>query len=358
VAVWAVLSAAPGVTAAQEQAPAEPEEAPAERKLPEWLERTRISGYVFGDAYYFLEDADPDVDGQNGFWIRRIYLTVDSEISDSLSARLRFEVNSPGDFLPSSTNLEPYVKNAYLRWSNGGRDLYVGLSDTPTWDVIEETWGYRFVEKTPLDLHRFGTSADVGLALQGAFDGEAERFRYNVMVSNGTGTRGESDAGKKAMLATGWYPDDHWIFEVYGDLESREGENDRRTFQLFGAYQSDRWRAGLQAARQTQEVPLADERDIDLASAFAVFTLSPRVNLLLRYDVLFDPSPEGNRIPYLPFDTTADSQLAIVGLDFELHKSVNLSPNVEAIFYDRDAGDPRPEPDDTVAARVTLFWRF
>ena len=28
-------------------------------KLPEWLERTKISGYVFGDAYYFVSHDDP-----------------------------------------------------------------------------------------------------------------------------------------------------------------------------------------------------------------------------------------------------------------------------------------------------------
>ena len=323
---------------------------------PEWLERTTLSGYVFGDAYHFSSD-DEDVDGENGFWFRRMYLTIDSELSESLSARLRFEVNSPGDFT-TSTNLEPYVKSAYLRWSSSGRDLYVGLTDTPTWGTVEDVWGYRFVEKTPLDLHRLGTSADVGVALQGAFDGESNRFRYNVMLGNGSGTRSETDSGKKAMLSTGWYPDDHWILEAYGDVESRPGATDRRTVQLFGAYQTQGFRVGLQAARQRQEVSLDDTRDVDLASAFAVLALSQRVNLLLRYDVLFDPSPEGDRIAYLPFDPTADSQLAIVGIDVALHERVNLTPNVEAIFYDRDDGDPRPEPDETLAARLTLYWRF
>ena len=332
--------------------PVEDEEEP-----PEWFESLKVSGYVFGDAYYFVRHDRAEVEGENGFWFRRIYLTVDSELSDSLSARVRFEVNSPGDFPTTSTNFEPYIKNAYLKWTNGGRDLYVGMSDTPTWDALEDVWGYRFVEKTPLDLYRFGTSADFGLALQGSFDAD-DHFRYNVMVANGTGTRGETDSGKKAMLATGWFPDDHWVFEVYGDFDARPGETDRSTLQVFGGYQTDALRVGLQAARQRQEVPLADARDIDLASAFAVFRLGERSHLLLRYDRLFDPNPDGARIPYLPFDPTADSQLVIAGLDFALHDRVNLTPNVEAVFYDRDDDDPRPRPEETIAARVTMFWRF
>jgi hypothetical protein len=342
-----------GVTTASRAAEQEAEGT----KLPEWLDRTSISGYVFGDAYYFASHDDDKVDDQNGFWFRRMYLTVDSKLSDSLTARLRFEVNSPGDFVATSSNLEPYVKNAYLKWSHAGRDLYVGMSDTPTWDVLEDFWGYRFVEKTVLDLHRLGTSADVGVALQGAFD-QGEHFRYNVMLANGTGTRGETDSGKKAMLATGWYPDDHWLFEVYGDTDSRPGENDRSTLQVFGGYQTDAFRAGLQAARQRQEVPLADARDIDLASAFAVFRLTEMTHLLLRYDRLFDPNPDGARIPYLPFDPTANSQTVIAGIDFQVHKRVNVTPNVEAVFYDRDDDDDRPRPEETVAARITMFWRF
>lgn len=324
---------------------------------PKWFDNLKISGYVFGDAYYFASHDSDLVDDQAGFWFRRIYLTVDSKLSDSLSARLRFEMNSPGDFATPSTNLEPYIKNAYLRWSHDGRDLTVGIADTPTWDVLEDVWGYRFVEKTPLDLQRLGNSADFGVAYQGGFD-QDEHFRYNVMLANGNGTRGETDSGKKAMLATGWYPNDHWVFEVYGDVDSRPGETDRSTLQLFGGYQTDAVRVGLQAARQRQEVELADARDIDLASVFTIFRLSERSHVLLRYDRLFDANPDGARIPYLPYDPTANSQTVIAGIDFQLHDKVNLVPNLEAIFYDRDSGDDRPVPEDTLAPRITMFWRF
>jgi hypothetical protein len=321
--------------------------------LPEWLESLTISGYVFGDAYYFVEHDDPEIEGQNGFWFRRIYLTVDSKLSESLATRLRFEVNSPGDFT-DSFNLEPYVKNAYLEWKHAGHRLYLGISGVPTFEVVESVWGYRSIEKTPLDLQRLGPSADFGVALKGALD-SGERFTYHAMLSNGSGTRNEVDSGKKGMLAVAFHPSERFTIEAYGDVESRPGETDRWTAQLFGGYQGEQARGGIQLARQQQEIATGGEREIDLASAFGVFALAERLSLFARYDHMFDPNPEGAQIPYLPFDPNAASQLVIVGLDFELHEKLNLMPNVEAVFYDEVDGE---RPDQTLVPRLTFYWRL
>ena len=34
-----------------------------------------FSGYTFGDYYNFSKNHDSDLEGQNGFWLRRIYFT-------------------------------------------------------------------------------------------------------------------------------------------------------------------------------------------------------------------------------------------------------------------------------------------
>ena len=46
---------------------------------PPW----RISGYMFGDYYYFGDDHDPKSDEQHGFWFRRVYLTYDHNLARS-----------------------------------------------------------------------------------------------------------------------------------------------------------------------------------------------------------------------------------------------------------------------------------
>ncbi|HEX6178638.1 MAG TPA: hypothetical protein VF057_09790, partial [Thermoanaerobaculia bacterium] len=62
------------------------------------LPPTKISGEAFGDYYWVVLHDDSGIEGRNGFWLRRLYLTFDQSLSESLSARLRFEGSQPGDF--------------------------------------------------------------------------------------------------------------------------------------------------------------------------------------------------------------------------------------------------------------------
>lgn len=322
--------------------------------LPDWLEGTEVSVLFFGDAYWMAEHHDPAVEGENGFWIRRIYLTLDHRISERFDAQLRLEANSPGDF-SSADRLDPFVKDAWLRWNGERTDVIAGLSSTPTWGLIEGFWGYRAVEKTPLDLQRMGAARDLGLALKGSF-AAGERFRYHAMVGNGSGVGGETNEGKKAMLSLGFHPSPSVFAELYGDFEDRSGDEERTTLQGFVGWRWARGRAGLQLAHQQRDLAAGTSRDLDLASVFAVVQIGPRLNALARVDRMFDPNPEGPRIAYLPFSPRAESTFALAGLEIVLDEAVSVIPNVEALFY--DATDGGEDPDSTLVPRVTLSVRF
>lgn len=322
--------------------------------LPEWIERTKLSVVLFGDAYWMAAHHDPAVEGQNGFWIRRIYLTLDHRISERFDAQLRLEASSPGDF-SSADRLDPFVKDAWLRWRGERADVVAGLSSTPTWGLIEGFWGYRAVEKTPLDLQRMGAARDLGLALRGSFDA-GRRFRYHAMVGNGSGVGGETNEGKKAMLSLGYHPSPSFVAELYGDFEDRIGDEERTTLQGFVGWRWARGRAGLQLAHQERDLAPGLSRDLDIASAFAVFALGEQLNALARVDRMFDPNPDGARIAYLPFSPRAESTFALAGLEIVLDEAVSIIPNIEAVFY--DAADGGEDPDTDVVPRVTLSVRF
>jgi len=216
--------APPTLAAATPAAPL-PEPKPAPKS---WYESVKVSGYLFGDAYAVLENHDPDVQDQYGFWVRRAYLTVDSKLDEEWSARLRFEVNSPGDF-ETNSKLEPFVKDAYLAWKRDGRELYLGLSPSPTFDYIEGFWGLRHIEKTPLDLYRMASSRDLGIAYKGRAR-EGAVF-YHAMLGNGAGDGAETNKGKKIMGSLGLAPTDSFVTQFYADYEDRPGETDRSTLQ-------------------------------------------------------------------------------------------------------------------------------
>lgn len=313
----------------------------------------QVTGYVFGDAYWIATDHDPALEGENGFWIRRGYLTFDHTLSERLAARLRFEVNSPGDFR-TSQRLEPFVKDAYLGWKFSEHTLYMGISPSPTWDKLEEVYGYRQVEKTPLDLQRMGDARGFGLALRGILGG-ARKVDYHVMLDNGAGVASETNEGKKAMLSVGFRPAEAFYVQLYADHDNRPAQTDRGTYQVWGAWQRRTATVGLFYARQVREGG-GPNLALDLASVFGWVKMGERATFLGRLDRMFDPNPEGDRIPYLPFDPSARSTFVLAGVDFALHPKVNVIPNVETVLYDAPNGGP--DPDSDLAARITLFYRF
>lgn len=319
-----------------------------------WWETTTFSASAFGDYYVVASHHDEEIEGRDGFWMRRMHLTMDQKLTGAWSARVRLEMNHPGDF-SSSAALEPFVKDAWLRWRrNEEMTLLFGIQPTPVFNTVEDLWGYRSVEKTPLDLQRWKPTRDFGVAARGQ-TGPGSRLLYHAMIGNGSSTGPETNDGKQAAVAIGWAPSPGSIAEVYADHEGRPGGTDRTTLQGFLGARRDRWRAGLQYAQQVRERAGAKRLKLDLASAFAIWDVRDDVSALLRVDRMFDPNPEGDRIAYLPFDPTAESMLVIAGVDFRLHRRFGIVPNVEWVSYESEDGDG---PEDDVMARVTFYYTF
>ena len=93
---------------------------------------------------------------------------------------------------------------------------------------------------------------------------------------------------KKTLLSLAYYPSDNFILEFYSDYENLPDSSHRRTLQGFVGYQKDWGRLGVQYARQirTGNSDLA----LDSVSVFGVYNLSPRADLIGRYDRMFDPN--------------------------------------------------------------------
>lgn len=307
-------------------------------------DNTKISGLAYGDFYGILKNHDEDLRGENAFWFRRIYLTVDSKINDGFSFRIRFETNTKGDFT-SKSKMEPFVKDAYLRWIRTNHSLLFGISSTPTWGVIEPFWGYRSVEKTPLDLYKFGSSRDFGIAFKGSFD-QDKKLRYHVMLGNGNSTSSEVGQGKKVFGSLAYYPNSNMVLEGYADYDDRQNDRSRFTLQGFAGFKTQKSRIGLQFVHQGRRSGIISEGlDLQVFSGFVVTQFSGDLSGFIRYDRMFDPNPDGAKISYIPFDTSAKSRFFLAGLDIKAGTGVNIIPNIETVLYDNSGGEKAPDPD-------------
>ncbi|MCH8125095.1 hypothetical protein IIC38_03925 [candidate division KSB1 bacterium] len=314
----------------------------------------KFSGLVYADAYWVAANHNSNYENQNGFWFRRIYFTYDNQLSDAFSTRLRFEMNSPGDFSTKS-KLNPFVKDAYLKWNLGQHDIYVGISTSPTFAFLESVWGYRSVEKTLADLHKFGSSRDTGIAFKGSLD-QNKRFQYHAMLANGNGTSSETNKEKKIMLAFAIELVKNLFVEGYSDWNGMPDGKDRYTKQGFIAYKTSTFRIGAQFLHQTRKQGDGlDSQKIRWGSVFTAAKLGEKVWGFARVDRGFDPNPSGESLSYLPFSDQAKSKLIIAGLDFSVEENVHIMPNFELVNYDVDEGEA---PSTDFIPRLTFYYTW
>jgi len=233
--------------------------------------------------------------------------------------------------------------------------IIFGIHSPPSFTVIEKYYRYRSVEKTPLDLQRMASSRDFGLSIKGKFDDKGI-VKYHLMLSNGSSNKQEIDKGKSGLLSVGFYPSKEWIFEFYGDYADKDGSFDWYTWQVFLGYKSEQFWAGILYANQTREQPEGGDGKLRIGSVYAAGSISDQFNIFARVDRMFDPNPEGDKIPFIPFDPTAKSTFILAGVDWSPIKDVSFIPNIEFSTYDRNSDGIVP-PNDLIA-RLTFYWKF
>jgi hypothetical protein len=131
--------------------------------------RVEVSGFLFGDANAVVDRHDPDTDGQWEFWLRHGTLTFDFDLGT-------------------------------------GHEAYFGISPAPSFERVENFWGYRAVEG------------------------------------------GETNKGKKAMPSVAFLPTKQVAGERYAVAEDRPDSTDRTTFHAFAGFKGARSRYGVEYA--------------------------------------------------------------------------------------------------------------
>lgn len=326
----------------------------------------KISGVVFGDFAWFaryhpVTGSATTWENKSAFWMRRGYFTYDYTFDEDFSGRFRLEAIS-GDFDDANSAgnagtadlVRPFVKEASLKWKPNNHAIRLGMITTPTWvGLIEDHWGYRSVERTPLDLQNFGSAVDLGAGWDGGL--LENKISYTLVVGNGSGTRFEVNSNKKFYGALTVKPVEKLALQTYGDFEAGTGHTDRFNLYGFVGYTQEKWRLGGLFAYRFVQLAAGGNQKIKLLSGHGAFQIVKRLWGFARVDHLFDPNPNGNTIQFLPFANNTEATFTVAGVDFDAQKNIHLIPNVETIIYGR-VGGARPRSD--VVPRLTFAWNF
>jgi hypothetical protein len=307
-----------------------------------------LGGLLFGDFYTVPSHHLPDGDGAVGLVIRRGYITVDADFTDNWFGRMRFELNQSGEFETYTYTFR--FKDLYTGWNLGRQKLIVGLSPTPTFDLIESIWGLRYLVRTPMDLQGVA-SRDTGINLKGPLNASGS-ISYRTMVTAAVEFGNDSDDASKWMGALAWNPAPNWTIDLYLEKEWGESPANRSTYQIFTGYKSDSLAWGIQYSNEDRQ----EDPPLELASAFARKRVGDKFQLIGRVDRLLEPSPRGNGIAYLPFDPTAKATMWVGAVEFQATPHFAITPNVILTHYDRNDEGIRPKKD--LYLRLTLFINF
>ena len=303
---------------------------------------------AFGDLYYVPSHHTEAGEGAKGGVVRRAYLTFNANLPADFFGRVRFEANQSGEF--ENYDFEADFKDLYIGRNFGEHRVLVGLSPTPTFDLIEAEYGLRYLERTPLDMQGI-SSRETGLSVRVPIDKEGA-WSYRVMYDAGTDLGKDTSALEKWMGAVTWKPEARWTIDVYADYEERDGPSDRTLLQAFAGFKTENLRWGVQYSHQDRK----DDPPLELASGYLVARTGTKTNAVFRVDRLFEPSPKGDGISYYPFDPSAPATMLIAGLEYAATERIFITPNVLSILYDHN--DQGQQPDTDLHLRLTLFFNF
>lgn len=291
-------------------------------------------GKVIGKTY-FDYTYNPDGTPTNKFEIHRVYIGYQSNITDNISYKVTTDV---GRFSTGKDDrMSAYLKVAQIKWENVLGSFVVGLQGMNIFSVQEHNWGYRFVEKSPMDLYKWASSADLGIGYYNKF---ADKFHISAIVSNGTGyKKSENDAYKK-VSAQLYYGDSKIkksgnfnvgaiftteSFDYVSAIDTTTTTKNTIVFGAFGMYQIKNLRIGVEFNTLTK----GGSTDItkNIISAYANYGISKKFDVFARFDS-YDPNTN---------EDNDGSAYIIGGFTYKPGKGLYIAPNIR--YHNPQTGD-------------------
>ena len=340
----------------------------------------KFSGYMFGDYFYNIsrDTAISSIPNKalngakdlNGFQIRKIYFTYDSDISARFAARFRLEADQEIK-LPNG-KIGVAVKDAYLKWKDifAGSDFYFGLQPTPAFYTIVDFWGYRLIEKAPIDLRGLVPSRDIAVSLKGKIDHKGI-FNYWFLIGNGKGNSTDIDKYRRLYAHIHIIPSKSFKIIVYQDVKfqralshvdvnNNEAElnNNIYTTDLFLGYSyNEISRTGVEAYLQqtkngysfiNKENMYYKNKNTIGFSLFEVYNFNQQFSVIGRYDY-FDNNAGS--------ESKGDSRnYFMFGVSYRPDPDVSITPNILIESYERMPSGQTY--NKSVTARITFFYNY
>ncbi len=277
---------------------------------------------IFRAKVYFDYKYDINSSPTNEFEIKRAYLTYRNKFSDNLFYKFTSDVDRYGE----DDRLSLYVKNALVKWKTGFGELVFGMQGMNVFKIQEYNWGYRFIEKSAMNLHNFSSSADLGFGYYNTF---TTKLHVSALITNGSGYKNSENDDYKKLSFQVFYGDSEikkdGNFNVGGilSLESFDYESTTDTTTKkktvvggFVVYRLSGFKIGA-------EYDMFKTGGIDVTkniiSAYANYAIGKEFDLFTRIDI-YDPNTTN--------DNDSNTYI-IVGFNYNPTKILYIAPNIK-----------------------------
>ncbi len=299
---------------------------------PSWADNTSVNGRM----YFDLTHVEQKKDGAKiaptgtGFDIKRFYVGIDHKFNDVWSGNVTTDVQ----YNSAESLTQVYIKKAYLQAKlSDALIVRAGSADLPWIPLVEETYGYRFVENVLPDRTKFGASADWGLHVSGKLAGGL--FNYAVSVVDGAGYKNPVRTKTMDIEGRANLNLDHVVLAIggYTGKLGKDVQGGPPTFHnatrwdALAAYVDPRFRLGVEyfAADNWNTVTTAASDKSDGYSLWGSINFTPMVSAFARWDHVK---------PSKTLKPSEKDNYYNLGLNWEPIKIVDL-----ALVYKRDKVD-------------------
>lgn len=277
----------------------------------------KVTGRIYANFNRGVSDATSD---EAAFAVERAYFGYQYHISEEFFAKVLLDIGSPNDVSGfSKLRRYAYFANAYLRWKKNDVTIDMGLIPLYQFKLSEKYWGHRYVERSLMDMHGFGSKADMGVNITYKAN---HWLTVNGSYINGEGYKNlQSDKYfKTAVGATVTLPVG-FVFRGYGDVLGSETVSEKTLSAFLGWKYKDKLVLGAEYDYKYDEKNI-EGQDRWGYSVFGSYNIDEQWQLFARYDKVRSEVVSGES---LPWDLADDGTMVITGIQYRPEKKISFA---------------------------------
>lgn len=275
-------------------------------------EEFKPSGKFFGGVFTNFYTTFSDGESASGFQLNRLELGYQYKFSEKFSAKACIDVDNPKD--GGSLDYTAFARNAYVEYADKGLTIDFGLITANAFNLQENFWGYRYIEKAFQDLYKYSASRDLGVKAAYKFN---DIISADVIVVNGEGYKKlQRDSTVRIGAGATITPVKQLTLRAYYDIIDKE--ETQGTMALFAGYKVEKFSLGFEYNQMTN-TSFEAGADQDGISAYATYNPSKKVKVFGRYD---------HRASDSDWNLSNDGDLILAGFEYAPVKGLKFAPNI------------------------------